>query len=304
MCNLTCIVKTFAQCSEMSGGNTLHLKDQGCIASNKIHRSPIKNKKERIMFNSIGFIGAGRVARIMLGGWQRANALPVNILAYDINPEAIKTLQNDFPKVTAATLAGCAACDLVFGAVHPPALPQVLDALAGKLRPHSVFCSLAPMMRFEEIQNKLLGFSRIVRLNPNSPGIVGKGYNPISFSSGLPNSIQDKLLRLFEPLGKTPEVDELQMETYAVVSAMGPTYFGFQFAEVMKIAKSFGLTHDEACEALRSMLRGTVDMLFGSNLPTEMVLDLVPVKPMAEDETEIRRMLQTRMGATHARLTG
>lgn len=255
------------------------------------------------MFNSISFIGAGRVARIMLGGWQRANALPANIMAYDINPEAITTLQQDFPSIKANSIRECAACDLVFGALHPPAMPEMLETIAGKLRPHAVFCSLAPIVRFQEMQIKLKGFSRLVRLNPNSPCIVGKGYNPIAFTPDVPASVRDKLLRLFAPLGDIPEVDESQMETYAVVSAMGPTYFGFQFAEVMKIAKSFGLSHDAACEAMRAMLRGTVDMLFASNLPTDLVLDLVPVRPLAEDETEIRRMLQTRMGTTHARLT-
>jgi pyrroline-5-carboxylate reductase len=258
---------------------------------------------ERIMFNTIGFIGAGRIARIMLGGWLRANALPANILAYDIHPDALTALKSSFPSVKSATLEECANCDLVFGAVHPPAMTKMLDSIAGKLRPQAVFCSLAPMIQFDEIQAKLKGFSRLVRLNPNSPGIVGKGYNPITFSDGVPASARDELLKLFEPLGKTPEVDESTMEAYAVVSAMGPTYFGFQFAEVLKIAKSFGLSHEAACEAMRAMLRGTVDMLFASNLPTDLVLDLVPVKPMAEDEAEIRRMLQTRMGAIHARLT-
>ena len=81
-----------------------------------------------------------------------------------------------------------------------------------------------------------------------------KRFATTSYAPGLPEAARDKLLKLFEPLGKTPEVKENQMETYAVVSAMGPTYFGFQFAEVMKIAESFGLSHDAACEALQSML--------------------------------------------------
>ena len=212
-------------------------------------------------------------------------------------------MQQDFPSIKTASLRECAACDLVFGAVHPPVMPEMLENIAGKLRPHAIFCSLAPVVRFQEMHIKLKGFSRLARLNPNSPGIVGKGYNPVAFAPGLPVAIREKLLRLFAPLGKTPEVAENQMETYAVVSAMGPTYFGFQFAEVMKIAKSFGLSHEAACEAMRAMLRGTVDMLFASNLPPDLVLDLVPVRPLADDETEIRRMLQTRMGTTHARLT-
>ena len=45
------------------------------------------------MFDSISFIGSGRVARIMLGGWQRANALPRSVLVYDTNAQAVSALQ-------------------------------------------------------------------------------------------------------------------------------------------------------------------------------------------------------------------
>lgn len=256
------------------------------------------------MFNTISFIGAGRIARIMLGGWQRANALPTSILAFDSNPEAIAVLQATFPSVKAASLEQCAAADLVFGALHPPAMPEMLAAIAGKLKPDAVFCSLAPRVRFAAMQEKLGGFARLARLNPNSPSIVGMGYNPIAFVDDLPALVRQGLLDLLQPLGQSPEVDENLLETYAVISAMGPTYFGFQFSEVEKLAQSFGLSRDAAREAMRAMLHGTTDMLFASDLPTEQVLDLIPVRPMAEDEPAIKQMLKQRLGAIHARLTG
>ena len=256
------------------------------------------------MFDAISFIGAGRIAHIMLGGWQRANALPATILAFDLQPEAIASLQAAFPSVKAASLEDCAAADLVLGALHPPAMPKMLGDIAGKLKPDAVFCSLAPRLKFVTMQEKLAGFQRLARLNPNSPGIIGMGYNPIAFADALPANTRQSLLRLLEPLGQTPEVDENLLETYAVISAMGPTYFDFQFAEIEKLAQLFGLSRDAARAAIRAMLHGTADMLFASDLATEQVLDLVPVRPMAEDEPAIRRMLQQRLGAIHARLNG
>ena len=50
------------------------------------------------MFESVSFIGSGRVARIMLGGWKKANALPRTLLVFDSNPAAVAALQADFPR--------------------------------------------------------------------------------------------------------------------------------------------------------------------------------------------------------------
>ena len=96
---------------------------------------------------------------------------------------------------------------------------------------------------------------------------------------------------------------EKLLESYAVISAMGPTYFGFQFAEVEALANAFGLDQDAAREAMRAMLIGTADLLFASDLPRTQVLDLVPVRPMAEHEAEIRQMLNKQLGGIYTRLT-
>lgn len=256
------------------------------------------------MFNSIAYIGSGRIARIMLGGWQQANSLPSNIFAFDSNPGAVAALKADFPGIKAATLEECAACDLVFGALHPPAMPEMLSNIAGKLKQQAVFCSLAPKLKLAVLQEKLSGFDRLMRMNPNSPSIIGQGYNPIAFSSGLPASVREELFMLLRPLGQTPEVAENLMETYAVISAMGPTYFGFQYHEVQRLAHSFGLDPEATRETMRAMLHGTADMIFSSNLTAEQVLDLIPVRPMAEHESAIRQMFQQQLGTIFAKLTG
>lgn len=255
------------------------------------------------MFDSISFIGSGRIARIMLGGWKKANALPPDILAFDTNPAAVTALQADFPTVKSASLEEAAGADLVFGALHPQAMPEMLASISGKLMDKAVFCSLAPKIKLGALKDKLGGFGRLVRMNLNSPSIIGQGYNPITFADDLPATACDQLLALLKPLGRTPEVAEKLLESYAVISAMGPTYFGFQFAEVEALANSFGLDRDAARKAMHAMLIGTANMLFDSDLPTAQVLDLVPVRPLAEHEAEITQMLQKQLGGIYTRLT-
>lgn len=85
-----------------------------------------------------------------------------------------------------------------------------------------------------------------------------------------------------------PEVADSKIEAYAVVSAMGHTYFNFQLQKLKELAVSFGLDEDEATKAISNMLWGTTETLFNSGLTYSEVADLVPVKPMAEVEETIK----------------
>jgi pyrroline-5-carboxylate reductase len=255
------------------------------------------------MFESIGFIGAGRVARILLGGWQHAGRLPADIRAYDANPAAVEVLQAEFPAVQSVPLSETASAHLVFAALPPPAMGEVMTAMAGHLRPDAVLCSLAPKVKLAVLTEKLAGFSRLARMNPNAPSTIGKGYNPIVFGDRLPGAERSALQAILAPLGQLPEVAEPLLETYAVISAMGPTYFGFQFAEVERLATSFGLDAVAARQAMLAMVEGTAALLFASDVPQATALDLVPVRPLAEHEADIRQKLRDSVTGIHTKLT-
>ena len=254
------------------------------------------------MFDSIGFIGAGRIAHIMLGGWQKAGTALPAMLVFDASADAVAALQAAFPQVRAASLEEVAAQALVFVALHPPVMSETLAKIAPHLRRDAVLVSLAPKLRLPALQQALGGFGRLARMNPNATSIIAQGFNPLSFSADLPEEARAALLSTLAPLGAAPVVADEQIETYAVVSAMGPTYFWFQFDALRQQAEEFGLSPEAARETLRTILHGAVDTLFASDLPPARVMDLVPVRPLAADEDAIRAMLRERVGGIHAKL--
>lgn len=141
-------------------------------------------------------------------------------------------------------------------------MEALLARIAPVLRPDAVVVSLAPRVRLPALQAQLGGFARIARMNPNAPSVVGQGFNPVAYGEGMPQESRSALQALEAPLGEMPEVDDALIETCAVISAMGPTYFWFQFDEVRQLAQSFGMSPDQAKAAVRSMLHGAIDTLF------------------------------------------
>jgi pyrroline-5-carboxylate reductase len=246
---------------------------------------------------SIGFIGGGRVVSILLSGWSWAKAMPQKITVFDPNGDVLSRLKTQYPQIqTTGDLAAAAGQELVFLAVHPPVIKDVLPLIKPHLNSTATLISLAPKFSTGKLSEMLGGFSLIARIIPNAPSVVGKGYNPVSFAAQAAESKSD-LLQLLRPLGDCPEVPEAQLEAFAIVAAMGPTYFWPQLYELAALGESFGLSSQASMEAVEKMLWGSVATMKDSGLSPEQVQDLIPVKPLAEEMTAL-------VAAYHGKLTG
>lgn len=250
----------------------------------------------------IAFIGGGRIVRIILDGLKRADSLPENISVYDKDEKALKRLER-FPISTGTDNRKAADADIIFLAVHPPIIRSVLQEIKGSLKDDSIIVSLAPKVTIKQIRDQT-GSQKVARIIPNAPSIINKGYNPITFSKSIKRKEKEKLLEILEPLGEFPEVDEDKLEAYAVITAMGPTYFWFQLIELEKLAKSFGMDTDEAKKAIEKMVKGAVDVLYHSQLKRDEILDLIPVKPLGESEAEIKSIYKNKLNAIFKQLKG
>jgi pyrroline-5-carboxylate reductase len=239
---------------------------------------------------TIGFIGGGRITKILLQGFKNANISFETISVYETNSAVLSNLKSVYPKieVTATDPTIAASSDLVFIALHPPMLLENLPTFKGAIQHNALVVSLAPKITIEKLKTALPQIPNIARMNPNAGTYVNKGYNPVCFASSVDKSIMDTFIAIFEKLGKVPVVAENKIEAYAVISAMGPTYFNFQIQKLKELAVSFGMDGTEAEIAISNMLWGTTETLFNSGLTFAEVADLVPVKPIAEVEETIK----------------
>lgn len=246
------------------------------------------------------------MVRILLHGWREAGVLPENIIVSDPNTGALDLIAEDFPDVTVVqdgnTLA--AGQDLVFLAVHPPDAGKILGVAAPALMPGAIVISLMPKLTLVQISGMLGGFDRIVRMIPNAPSMVLSGYTPVVYSAAVTTRDRAMMGTLLESLGLYFEVPEQDLEAYAVISAMGPTYLWFQLYELEKIAVSFGFSPERASDAVRKMAEGTVQTMMRSHLTPDQVMDLVPVRPLGEDEPAIKEMYRKRLPALFQKLKG
>lgn len=238
---------------------------------------------------TIGFIGGGRVTRILLNAF-RNNGLDLDgISVYDPNPVVVDHLKEMFPAILASSTdqKSPATADLVFLAVHPPVMMECLATIKPLLHPSATVVSLAPKFTIGKIASVLTENPAIARINPSASTWINQGINPICFASGMSADQKEQLLKLMEPIGISSEIEESKIEAHAMISAMGHTYFWFQLQKMKELAVGFGMDSAEAEAVISGMMHGTVETLFHSGLTYPEVVDLVPVKPLGPVENTI-----------------
>jgi pyrroline-5-carboxylate reductase len=247
------------------------------------------------MKHSIGFIGGGRVTRILLQAFCNRNVKFKSVVVTDPNSAVTTRLKTIYPFIEVADASDAAAQDIVFISLHPPVIMDTLELLKNDFKSKTTVISLAPKINISKILSKLGHVKNIARLIPNATSYINDGYNPVCFSPGFDNSEKDSIMDLLRNLGHTFETAEEKLESYAIVSAMLPTYFWFQWNYLEKIGIETGLTQTESEEAVHQTLLAAINLMYTSELKPEEVIDLIPVKPIGEHESQITEIFKTKL---------
>ena len=224
---------------------------------------------------SIGFIGGGRITQILLNALFGKENFKTKVVVSDLDLKCLAKIEKKFPKVKITNDNSDAA----------------------------ILISLAPMLKMRFLSESLNSHKNIVRCIPNSPSMINKGYNPISFYEFFDPDYKDQVFEIFNDFGTCFETKEGKLETYAIITAMGPTYFQFQVKKLLELAEEFGLDQQESALALKNMLGGMNSLLFDSELDYEQIIDLIPVRPIHKSEDNILAIYDNSLRSLYEKLT-
>src|SRR5664279_2564751 len=247
------------------------------------------------MKQSIGFIGGGRVTRILLQAFKNKNAKFSKIVVTETNKEVADNLKNIFPEIQIENSSVTASQDIVFISLHPPVVMDTLELIKGSINSKTIVISLAPKITIAKISSKLNKSKDIARLIPNATSYINEGYNPVYFPPDFAAKEKQQILDLLSLLGNTFEVPEEKLESYAIMSAMLPTYFWFQWKELSEIGQKIGLTEKESNDSINDTLIASLNLMFKSGLTPLEVMDLIPVKPIGEHEAQIADIYRSKL---------
>ena len=106
---------------------------------------------------SLGFIGGGRITRILLQGFKQNGLVFSRIVVAETNQSVINALKHKFPeiKIDDGDLRETMQNDIVFIALHPPMVMEILPKIRALLGMDTLLVSLAPKITLEKMRGLL-----------------------------------------------------------------------------------------------------------------------------------------------------
>lgn len=199
----------------------------------------------------IGFIGAGNMARSLIGGLI-ASGLPTdNIQASAPDTEHLNALTHDFGIQTSTNnQVSVDQCDVIVLAVKPQMLKQVCQAIHP--RQESLYLSIAagiPTLSISHWLKQKAGADplAIIRAMPNTPALLQTGASALYANPHASEAQRESAEAIMRAVGLALWVeDEAQMDAVTALSGSGPAYH-FLFMEAMiSAARELGLSETNA----------------------------------------------------------
>jgi pyrroline-5-carboxylate reductase len=210
----------------------------------------------------IAFLGGGNMAEAIIKGLLRENSAATLMIA-EIAVERRTYLAKAYPGVRVVENSAQAAAwgDVIILAVKPQHAASVLSAIEQAVGTDRLIVSIMAGVRTASIEEALQGGTRVVRVMPNTPALVGTGATAICTGKNASAEDLDCVESIFARTGLVVRVDEKQMDAVTGLSGSGPAYV-FTFIEALSDAGvKNGLTRDISSKLALQTVLGAARML-------------------------------------------
>lgn len=212
---------------------------------------------------SVGFVGAGRMATALARGFVNGALTADRVVAVDPSAEARaafgQSVGHDV-RVDEAAKVDLDA-DVLILAVKPQVMPAALSGLAEDLRPEQLIVSIAAGVSLATLEESLPEGTRVIRVMPNTPCLVGAGACGISSGTHATSDDVDLVCQLLASVGIVEVIPEKLMDALTGLSGSGPAYV-FQIIEALSDGGvRMGLPRQTATRLAAQTLLGAAQMV-------------------------------------------
>lgn len=199
----------------------------------------MKNKK-------IGFIGAGNMARSLIGGLISSGVKSEHLFASDASEDIRNGMNADFAIQTFEDNQKLVdECDVIVFAVKPQMLKTVATSL--KAKESALYLSIAAGITSESLNGWLGSKKAVVRSMPNTPSLVLSGATGLFANKHVSNEQKEIAESILRAVGVAVWVeDEAQIDAVTALSGSGPAYFFMVMEAMEKAGEELGLSADTA----------------------------------------------------------
>lgn len=162
------------------------------------------------MTDKVGFIGGGMMASALIGGFVKANAVPVSAVSV---AEPFKPMRDKHAAAghfaSDSNLAVAQRSDMLWLAVKPDVVPAVLAELGPAIAARkTLVVSIAAGVTVAAMEAALPAGARVVRVMPNLPALVSECAAGFCRGKHATKADADRVRALLQTVGRAEEVPE------------------------------------------------------------------------------------------------
>ena len=190
----------------------------------------------------VAFVGAGNMAEAIVSGMVASKYCePAEIMMTDIRPDHLAELVSTYGVSTSTTndVVNEAACVVL--AVKPQIMGLVLEQIAPMLNPESLVVSIAAGVSCATMEAALVADTRVVRVMPNAPALVGQGAAGVAGGAQATGEDIAATETIMNCVGLAVRVEEKDLDAVTALSGSGPAYVFYLLESMLKAADKMGL---------------------------------------------------------------
>ncbi|QDT00141.1 pyrroline-5-carboxylate reductase [Adhaeretor mobilis] len=212
----------------------------------------------------LGFIGSGRMATALARGCIEAKLYQAgDVVASDPYEPAREQFAEQLSGV--ATVEDNAAvlqqADVVFLAVKPQMMDEVLDAIAEHVMPSHLLISIAAGVTLQRLASHLPAKTRLIRVMPNTPCLIGRGACGFAVGASCNEVDSQTVKRILGSVGIVHEVEEQQLDAVTGLSGSGPAFVYSVIESLAAGGVAGGLSEKLSLELAIQTTVGAAEML-------------------------------------------
>lgn len=229
------------------------------------------------MEKKIGFIGAGNMAKAIIGGIVKSKLVKSeNIFIYGPHLDKLKITQNEFGVSIGASANELAkTMDILFIAVKPNIFLSVLDDIKKDVKSNTLIVSIAAGITIDNMEQILSEKYKIIRAMPNTPALVNEGMSSLCGNS---NVTEEELLlvkEIFDSFGKTEIIPEYLIHSVIGVSGSAPAYIFMLIEAMADGAVLGGMPREKAYTFAAQAVLGSAKMILETGKHPGELKDMV-----------------------------
>ena len=209
-------------------------------------------------FSKVGIVGTGIIGEALIEVLLRSGLSKESLFIAEKRQERRDEISS---KYGVSEIKDFGSLDAILLAVKPQDLMATLETISDSLSSSPLIVSFAAGIKIKSIEEKLGKGSRVIRVMPNTPMVMGRGMSAMSLGSSVNTSDQDWVRGFLSKAGEVIVVDESLQDAVTATSGSGPAYF-FAFTEaVVGAARRLGISQEDAVTLASQTLIGAALMV-------------------------------------------